>query len=147
MDASRESLEAELDCDLVWQDGSWSFVGCLAGVLNGWRDEGSWDCGGNCSLGLESTGVMFPMIDASAAVSISIEVVFEAAAGEDNSGTPEGTDGEGAGVGAPTSSAMDSSEESDIRSTVEGILDCLGGRQCACRYNNDLLALEAMRSI
>ena len=92
------------------------------------------------------------MIVASVAVSISIEGVFIAAVGEDNSGTPAGTDCEGAGVGAPTSSAMDSSEESDIRSTVEVILDCLDGRDSldgnrARKYDNDLLALEAMRSI
>ena len=85
------------------------------------------------------------MIVAPTTGSISIEVLF-VAVGEDNAGSPGGTDGEGAGVGAPTSSAMDSSKESDIRSTVEGILDCLDGKR-ARKYNNDLLALEAMRSI
>ena len=91
----------------------------------------------------ESTG---GMSEATAAVATSIEVGFEAASGEDNAGTPEETDDEGAGVGAPTASAIDSSEESDVRSTVEGILDCLNGKHTR-KENNDLLALEAMRSI
>ena len=103
-------------------------------------------------MGWESTEGVFPMIGASAAVSISIEGVSVATVGEDNSGTPEGTDCEEAGVGATASSAMDSSEESDIRSTVEGILDDLDGRDIrdgnrARKYGNDLLAREAMRSI
>ena len=99
-------------------------------------------------MGLESTEGVFPMIGASAAVSISIEGgVSVATVGDDNSGTPEGTDGEEAGVGATASSAMDSSEES-----VEGILDDLDGRDIrdgnrARKYGNNLLAREAMRSI
>ena len=104
-------------------------------------------------MGLESTEGVFPMIGASAAVLISIEGgVSVATVGDNNSGTPEGTDGEEAGVGATASSAMDSYEESDIRSTVEGILDNLDGRDIrdgnrARKYGNDLLAREAMRSI
>ena len=103
-------------------------------------------------MGLEPTEGVFPMIGASAAVSIPIEGVSVATVGDDDSGTPEGTDGEEAGVGATVSSAMDSSEESDIRSTVEGILDDLDGRDIrdrnrARKDGNNLLALEAMRSI
>ena len=127
-------------------------------------------------------GLAFPMIDAMAAVSTSIEVVIvEAACVEDNPVTPEVDGFEEAGVpsetvpaeavskvgvlmvfpedgsvewelgiaceGTTASSAMDSSDESDIRSTVEGILDGLVGKQRSRKCNNDLLALEAMRSI
>ena len=140
METSRGSLEAEPE--LVGPDGSWSGAGCLAGGRNGWREECSWDCWESCSLDLESTGVMS---EAPAAISTSIEVGFEAVSGEDTSGAPEETDGEGAGIGAPPSSAIDSSE-SDVRSTVEGILDCLDESR-ARKENKDRLAREAMRSI
>ena len=49
--------------------------------------------------------------------------------------------------GPATSSVIYSSEESDMRSTVIDILDCLVGKQRSRRYNNNLLALVAIRAI
>ena len=103
-------------------------------------------------MGFKPTEGVLPMIGASVAVSIPIEGLTFVTVGDDDSGSPDGTDGEGAGGGATVSSAMDSSEESDIRSTVEGILDDLDGRDIldrnrARKDGNNLLALEAMRSI
>ena len=132
---------------------SWSVVGGLAGARNGWLSKCSWDCGGDCCSGdAESTGGMSDATVAvatgwgSAAVATAIEVRFEAVVVEVNTASPEEPDCEGAGAGAPPASAINSSKESDVRSTVEGILDCLRGK-FARKEDNDLLALEAMRSI
>ena len=105
------------------------------------------------------------MIEATAAVLASVEGKFTAGCGEDGVGIPEVTCSEEAGgssetvpeevafewvVGVTcersTASAIDSSE-SDVRSTVEGILEGFVGKQRSRKWNRNLLALEAMRSI
>ena len=50
-------------------------------------------------------------------------------------------------MGARASSSIDSSDVSDVRSTVEGILEDLVVKQRSRKDNQDLLAREAMRSI
>ena len=115
--------------------------------------------GDTCAGGLEGMGVMLSGIDSSPAGLTLIATEFS---GDNDSTSIPGVDAGispeagaedrsgkwklGGACEGPTSSAMDSSE-SDRRSIVVDMVDFLAGNQSARKYRNDLLALEAMRSI